>query len=195
MWRSALALVFVLPLLAVGCGGGGTSEPPAFRGLTVEGPEAPNFSLTDQHGRRISLAAQRGRWAIVSFLYTQCPDVCPAIAGNLNAALRTTPGRKAGLTILVVSVDPKRDTPPAVSRYARAHRLGPRFHYLIGSRSQLERVWRAYQIAVLPGPKGTIAHSATQLLIDPEGRPRLVYDSTIQTADVVHDLRLLEEEG
>jgi protein SCO1/2 len=132
---------------------------------------------------------------ILTFLYTYCPDVCPVIAGNLNAALRSAPARRAGLRVLVVSVDPKRDTPTAVRRYARRHRLLPAFHWLLGSRAQLQRVWRSYKVAVLPGPKGTITHSTFQLLIDPQGRERLVYNSTARTADFVHDLRLLAGEG
>jgi protein SCO1/2 len=193
MRRSAVALALALALLAVaaGCGGSG-GDRVALRGSDVpDHPAAPDLALRDQDGAEVTMAAQRGRWAIVTFLYTQCPDVCPVIAGNLNAALRSVPARPAGLRVLVVSVDPKRDTPAAVQRYARAHRLLPSFHWLVGSRAELAKVWRAYKVAVLPGPKGTITHSTFQLLVDPEGRERLVYDSTAQTADIVHDLRSL----
>lgn len=115
------------------------------------------------------------------------------IAGNLNAALASAAARRAGLRVLSISVDPARDTPAAARRYARQHRLAPAFLWLLGSRAQLERVWRAYRVAVLPGPKRTITHSTRELLIDPQGRERLVYDSTVQTADVVHDLDRLVE--
>jgi protein SCO1/2 len=161
----------------------------------VDEPAAPDFTLRDQNGRAVSMSDQRGRWSMITFLYTQCPDVCPAIAGNLNAAIPTPAGRQAGLHVLVVSVDPERDTLSTVRRYARQHRFVPGFHWLIGTRVELRRVWRAYHVAVLPGPKGTISHSTFQLLVDPEGRMRLAYDATVQTADVVHDLRLLEGES
>ncbi len=180
--------------MAAGCGGSGADAQASYRGTVLpERPAAPSLALRDQHGRTVTLAGQRGRWVLVTFLYTYCPDVCPVIAGNLNAALRSAPARRAGLRVFSVSVDPARDTPAAVRRYARQHRLAPSFLWLLGTRAELRKVWDAYRIAVLPGAKGTITHSAPSLLIDPEGRERLVYDSTVQTADVVHDLDRLAE--
>jgi cytochrome oxidase Cu insertion factor (SCO1/SenC/PrrC family) len=90
-----------------------------------------------------------------------------------------------------VSVDPARDTPAAVRRYARDHRLLPSFHWGLGTSAELKQVWRSYRVAVLPGKKGTVTHSTFELLVDPQGRERLLYDSTVQGADVVHDLNLI----
>jgi protein SCO1 len=189
-----VALVVVLVAAAAGCGGKSTDEQAAYRGTVLaDQPAAPAFTLRDQNGRAVSLAAQRGRWVIVTFLYTSCPDVCPVIAGNLNAALKSAPGRDADLRVLSVSVDPARDKPAAVRRYVRQHRLAPAFRWLLGTPAQLQPVWHAYRVAVLPGPKGTITHSTFELLIDPQGRERLVYDSSVQTADVVHDLGRIAE--
>jgi protein SCO1/2 len=137
------------------------------------------------------VAGQRGHWAIVTFLYTTCPDVCPVIAGNLNTALGSAAARKAGLKVLSVSVDPARDTPAAARRYARDHRLAASFLWGLGTKAELQKAWRAYRVAVLPGKKGTITHSTFELLVDPQGRERLVYDSLVKPADVVHDLDLL----
>jgi protein SCO1/2 len=191
--RRSLA-VLALVLLA-GCGGGG-GESADYRGTPVaEEIEAPAFALRDQGGRRVSLADYRGRWVIVGFLYTSCPDVCPVITLNLNNAIATPEGRRARLAVLTVSVDPARDTAAAVRRFARAHRLRADYRYLIGREAELAPVWRAYHVAILPGPKGSITHSTFQLLIDPEGRERLAYDSTVRAADVAHDLALLTEDG
>jgi protein SCO1/2 len=131
----------------------------------------------------------------VTFLYTNCPDVCPVIAGNLDRALRTPGGRRAGLRVLAVSVDPKGDTPEAVRRYVRRHRLAPAFRYLIGTPRSLERVWTAYHVASTRGPKGTVTHSAISILIDPAGRERVVYDSGVQARDVVSDLGKIQAQG
>jgi protein SCO1/2 len=189
----ALLALAAAPALA-GCGGGGPAAP-AYRGIEVpDSPPAPDFTLKDEHGRTVTMAGQRGHWVLMTFLYTYCPDVCPVIAGQLNAALRSAPARSVGLRVLSVSVDPRRDTPAAARKYARDHRLLPTFSWLLGSRSELKRVWDAYDIAVLAGPKQTVTHSAVQLLIDPEGRERLVYDSEVKTADVVADLRTLQDE-
>jgi protein SCO1/2 len=192
MRRSALGLL-ALVLLAAGCGGGqSASEQPAYRAVAiVDRTPAADFALRDEHGRAVSMAAERGHWVIVTFLYTTCPDVCPVIAGNLNAVLRSAPARRAGLRVLSVSVDPEHDTPAAVRRYARQHRLLPSFRWVLGTQAQLARVWRDYDVAVLPGPKREVAHSSFELLIDPDGQKRLLYDAEMKTADVVHDLGLL----
>jgi protein SCO1 len=187
-------VLLVLGLAASGCGGAGGDEESSLRGIVLpDRPEAPPLALHDQDGRPVTLAGERGRWVLVTFLYTYCPDVCPVIAGNLDAALRSGPGRRAGLKVLSVSVDPARDTPAAVRRYVRRHHLAPAFVWLLGTRSELKRAWRAYDVAVLPGAKGTLTHSTPTLLVDPEGRERVLYDTTVQTADVVHDLGRLAE--
>ena len=125
----------------------------------------------------------------MTFLYTYCPDVCPVIAGNLNAALRQRRPRRAGLRVLSVSVDPARDTPAAARRYSRDHQLSAEVPSGCSEPARSsQRVWRAYNIAVLPGKKRTVTALDVQILIDPEGHERLLYDSKVQTADVVHDL-------
>jgi protein SCO1/2 len=185
---------FALAAVAAGCGGGGSGvagpPPSPYRGQQLTGP-APGFSLHDDTGKTVSLAGARGHWVVVTFLYTHCPDVCPVIAGKLNAVLRTPLAKHAGLRVLAVSVDPRRDTPAAVRQYAKERSLLPTFSYLIGSHAQLARVWREYHIAVQAGPSGTVTHDAIEFLIDPRGRERLIYDRLDLgnlTADVVHDL-------
>jgi len=179
----------------VACAGcGGNAAKPEFRGQELSPPQAaPSFTLTDQQGRRVSMASARGHYAVVTFLYTHCPDVCPVIAGNLNRALASATARRAGLRVLAVSVDPRRDTSATVRRYAREHRLRPAFRYLIGTRAELAPVWRAFHVAAAPGPAGTVSHSTFEILVDPEGKERLIYDSQATAADFVHDLALLQQ--
>lgn len=187
MRRAAIFLGLVA--LCAGCGG---SAKPVFDGIVLTPPvTAPNFALLDQDGRRVTLAPERGHWTVVTFLYTNCPDVCPLIAANLNGALRSDAGRTAGLRVLAVSVDPARDTQRAVHRYVITHRLAPTFRFLIGTSSQLEPIWAAYHVAAQPGPHGSVTHSTFEILIDPEGKERLLYDATITTADLVGDLSKL----
>jgi protein SCO1 len=185
MRRAALLAV----LLLAGCGG---SKTPQLVGQAVDPPvRAPDFRLVDQSGRSVSVSAQRGHWLVVTFLYTHCPDVCPLIAAQLNRAIGTRVGREAGLRVISVSVDPRRDTPAAVKQYAITHRLAPSFRWGIGSRAELARVWRAYHVAALPGPRGTITHSTVSFLIDPEGNERAIYDATIKAEELTGDLAKL----
>jgi protein SCO1 len=197
MSRSCRVLASTLALAAVAaCTGCGASRPsvsgPApspYRGVLLKAPTAaPRFALHDQAGRLVGSQSERGHWFVVAFLYTHCPDVCPLIANNLRAAMRKLPD----LRVLAISVDPKGDTPAAVRGFLRTHRLPPRFRYLTGTRAQLAPVWRKFHIASTGGPKGTISHSAFELLIDPDGRERVFYDSTLHAADLEHDLPLLE---
>lgn len=140
----------------------------------------------------MQLSAQRGRVVVIAFLYTRCPDVCPVIAANLNQALRTLGPQAKDVRVLAVSVDPRGDTPRAVRRYVREHRLLPQFHYLIGSRRQLARVWKAYGVGVNPNNLDLVDHTAYELLVDPKGIGRVIYDSRVRTSAVVHDVRALQ---
>jgi protein SCO1 len=182
------ALLVAVVLLA-GCGG---SKAPKLAGVAVDPPaRAPNFVLEDQAGRTVTVSAQRGHWLVVTFLYTHCPDVCPLIAAHLNGAIAAPAGRRAGLHVIAVSVDPARDTLAAVRRYAVTHRLAPSFRWAIGSRAELVRVWHAYHVAAQPGPKGTITHSTFEILVDPQGRERAIYDSSLTTGQLTGDLTKL----
>jgi protein SCO1/2 len=196
----------ILPLLAVavlaaGCGSGEKkAEPDAaaatskLAGNAIPGPpvDAPAFALRDQDGKVVRLAGQRGKAVVVAFLYTKCPDVCPVIAGHLNAALRRLGPLRAKTRVIAVSVDPKNDTPAAVRRYVRAHRLVPEFRYLTGTRAQLAPVWNAYHVAVVQTASGAVAgHTTFEVLVDAHGVERALYDSRVQPGDVVHDVRAL----
>ena len=189
MRRSALLGALSLALLLIaGCGG---SKAPQFTGNAAPSVRAPNFALEDQSGKTITVTSQRGHWLVVTFLYTHCPDVCPLIAAHLNGALTSAAGRRAQLRVIAVSVDPERDTLAAVRRYAVTHRLAPTFHWAIGSRAQLARVWRAYHVATQPGPKATVTHSTFEILVDPQGKERLIYDQSLTTRQLTGDLAKL----
>jgi protein SCO1/2 len=157
--------------------------------------ETADFALRDQDGKLVRWSKLRGRFVVVSFLYTSCPDVCPLIAQNLNTALRRlTPAERAKVRMLAISVDPKGDTPAAVKRFVAEHRLLPEFRYLRGTEAQLGPVWRAWHVAVRTGNLDTVDHSAYELLVDPAGRGRVIYDAGVQWRDVLHDLRVLMRE-
>jgi len=194
MSRSWALLAALLAVVAcAGCGGSKakvSGPPPSpYRGFLLKSPEAaPAFELTDQAGRKLGSQSERGHWFVVAFLYTHCPDVCPLIANNLGAAMRKLPD----LRVLAISVDPKRDTPAAVRTFLSVHRLPAKFRYLTGTRAELAPVWAKFHIAATPGLKGTISHSAFELLIDPSGKERIFYDSTLRAVDLEHDLPLIE---
>ena len=151
MRRASLFLAFVL--LGGGCG---TQRPKlvdtppptttTFAGSRLTPPRpAPPLSLKDASGRRYTLNKRHGHFVLVTFLYTHCPDVCPLVASSLNTVLRTI-GPKAGVEVAALSVDPKGDTARSVRAYAKRMHLLPTFHYLIGSRAELEPAWAAWNV-------------------------------------------------
>ena len=179
-----------LPSLCAGCGSShAEGERPAAVAVSrascsSRSAAAPSFDLRDQAGRTLGSQSERGHWLVVAFLYTHCPDVCPLIANNLGAAMRKLPD----LRVLAVSVDPKGDTPAAVRTFLRVHRLPARFRYLTGTRAELAPVWKKFHVAAVGGPKGTVSHSAFELLVDPSGKERILYDASLRATDIEHDL-------
>src|SRR5712692_2867790 len=174
--RTACALA-ALAAVCSGCGAPGrAARQPRFEGRAVPSDtRAQDFALRDQNGRLIRLSEQRGRIVLLAFLYTHCTDVCPLIAKDLDGAVRSLGPRALSVRVLAVSVDPLGDTPTLVRRFMRERRLGPEFHYLIGTRAQLAPVWQAYNVLVEGRPADKVVHSAPVFLIDRSGRPRLFY--------------------
>jgi protein SCO1/2 len=95
------------------------------------------------------------------------------------------------LRVLAISVDPKNDTPASVKAFLRAHNLPARFRYVTGTRAQLAPVWARYHVAAIAGPKPIVSHTAFELLVDPQGRERVLYDAQVQASDVARDVRAL----
>ena len=203
--RAAAAAVAVtaLTLAVAGCGGGDSGTKvvtvdasaaavPPGAGRPVTNPQpAADFALRDQRGDLIRLSALRGKTVVIAFLYTQCPDVCPLIAESLNQALRDLGPARKDVRVLGISVDPEGDTPSAVRSFAAIHRLLPQFHYLTGTRAELEQVWKDYFVAVADRDDPIVDHSAYELLVDAEGIGRIRYDSEVRPEAVVSDIKAL----
>lgn len=193
----------VLPLLLLaavlaGCGSSNAAETTTtpthrFAGGELAPPKtAPPIALHTANGKNVTLAAQHGRYVLVTFIYTHCPDVCPLITQNLNAALRAIgPSARKNVRVLAVSVDPVGDTPNAVRAYAREKHLYPQFEYLIGTRAELRRVWKAWHVLAVQAKPDLVDHVAYTALIDTKGKERVLYDSSVHATQVVHDLRVL----
>jgi protein SCO1/2 len=108
--------------------------------------QAFDFNLRDQHGRLVSLASNRGKVVVLTFLYTSCRDLCPAQAAEIVDAVTRVGGK--GVVVYGVSVDPVGDTPEHVNEWLEHHGLEDApVEYLSGTKAQLEPVWRAYGIA------------------------------------------------
>jgi cytochrome oxidase Cu insertion factor (SCO1/SenC/PrrC family) len=128
---------------------------------------APDFALVDQHGRRIALQSLRGRPVAVTFVYAHCQTMCPLVVDTLKQAVPAGPA-----TVLIVTLDPWRDTPGALPGIARQWDVPANFHVL-SSRSveEVARVVDAYQVPFQRDEtSGEIAHPGLVFLVDPRGR-------------------------
>src|SRR5205823_2586825 len=161
-----------------------------FAGSALTPPRpAPAIDLHDAWSRPVTLAAQRGRYVLVTFLYVHCTDVCPLIAQNLNAALRRLGPARSRVRVLAISVDPRGDTRTAVRRYIAQRGLVPQFRYLIGTRAELARAWAAWHVVAIRRNPELVDHVAYTALVDPSGKQRVLYASKETAAQGHHDLR------
>jgi protein SCO1 len=188
-WVTALLVGSAALVVSIGVA---TAKTPKFVGPTIAHPSvAPDFTLRDQSGRVIRLSAERGKVVMITFLYTHCPDQCPLTAIHIDDALERLGPRGKDVVALAVTVDPKGDTPAAVRAYARSHRLLPEFHYLTGSKTALERIWRLYDVTpVRPGGPDP-DHTLYVLLLDRSGKTRVLFDALAKPAAMAHDLGVL----
>jgi len=139
-------------------------------GLTVGGP----FSLVDGDGKPVTDQTWRGKYLLVYFGYTYCPDVCPTTLTNVATALDKLGSKADRLQPLFITVDPKRDTPAVVKQYAAA--FSPRLVGLTGSPEQIAAAAKAYRVYYAehrtgPGPDDySMDHSSVLYLMGPDGR-------------------------
>ena len=92
--------------------------------------------------------------------------------------------------MLAISVDPVGDTQKAVRQFVSSHQLLPEFRYLIGSDAKLRPVWQSYNVTSIRRKSGDVDHTLYTLLVDRNGKGRVLYDATALPGEVAHDLRL-----
>ena len=176
-------------IVAAGC-----APAPRLVGDPLPSPLAPNFALIDgPTGETIVLSSLRGRVVLLTFLYTSCPDTCPLTAETLRNAHDLLGPAATQVAFVAVSLDPARDTPSAARRFVEEHRLQGVLRYLIGSRSELTKVWAEYGVAQAPLDQ-FVAHTDVIYLIDRNERGRVVLHSDVPSDVLASDLRILLQE-
>ncbi len=198
-WRRSVALLGGAAAAAIlsACGSStvatGAGSSGGLQGLILRpAKRAPALALRSYTGQPVNIEAFHGKAVLVTFVYTHCPDVCPLIVSSLAAAHRQLGPAARRLQILAVTVDPRRDTPSAIRQFLAARGATGRMDYLLGSRSQLARTWRAWDVAVTVDAGRTVAgHSAVVYGVTASGRMAVVYPSNVAPAQIVHDVPLL----
>ena len=212
----ALTLLALAPAL-LACSA--APMPEDFKGTPfTNARQAQDFVLTDQFGAPKSLSGDfSGKVVALTFLYTECPDVCPIVANHLRDVSASVEEDGMDAAIVIVSVDPQRDTVESALAYSERWGMSERWTYLVGEEATLKDVWKAYYIdPYIHGPgrgdssskaaptvgagsggvsalveqTGRVIHSAPIYIIDADGVMRSAFTLPLEAADVAHDIRL-----
>lgn len=155
---------------------------------------APAFTLIDQNGKPVSLKDFRGTALLVSFIYTECKDICPVlpqIVGRADQWLSTE--EKKRIRFVGISLDPNRDKPEKLRSFMKQHNLSPeRWTLLTGSLKEATQTANDYGIVAKPDVNGEIVHNAVYILIDPQGNLRTefhgLFSPSEEIAKVLHQI-------
>ena len=174
--RFALGLVAGLILVAV-IGAiefhaffGGPAAPPPVAAAAAGGP----FSLIDGSGATVTDRTYRGKWELVFFGYTYCPDLCPTTLNTITDALAALGPLADKVQPLFITVDPRRDTPAVIGDYVK--NFSPRIVGLTGSAEAIAAVAKEYKVYYAVHRTGNgpddylMDHSGFVYLMDPDGR-------------------------
>jgi protein SCO1/2 len=196
MIRTPLALVPYLVAAATILGGILWHEADQIGGLgrmvetgtaSVGGP----FTLTDQDGKTRTASDLRGRYLLIYFGYSFCPDVCPTTLAEMGAALDKLGPKKNRVVPLFITIDPERDTPKVLNGYMKS--FGSNFVGLTGSMKQIEQVASEYRVYIrkrpLPGGSYSMDHSGAIYLMGPDGKFVTYYEDELGPDRIADDLR------
>jgi protein SCO1/2 len=193
MAASAILAIALVAAIALGGSFGKSASPGGdFEGAAFPpGVHAHDFTLTNQHGQKISLSSYRGRVVMLAFVFSNC-HTCVLVADQVRGALGELEGSSRPST-LFVSTDPQADTRASVNRFLEETSLSGQVEYLTGTQKQLQPIWKSY--AISPASAGRTAAEAgiTVLLIDRKGIERVGFEvEQITPEGLTHDIRLLE---
>ena len=169
-------------------------RPHTFHGTVIQSPEPSyDFKLSGAKGD-VSLSDFRGKLVLVYFGYTFCPDICPATLGNVNQALKKLGDQADDVQLIMISLDPERDTPERLAQYVAQFR--PSFIGITGTKEQIDMVTSLYGIFYekkqgSDATKYLIDHTATLMVIDREGYLKLVFPFGVTPDEIADDLKYM----
>ena len=178
----AAAWFFVLPMF----------QPHVFHGQVIQSNQAaPSIELDGPNGTKVRLSDFEGKVVVLYFGYTFCPDVCPTTLAKLNQAMGLLGDKAQDVQVIMISVDPKRDTPAVLQEY-KAH-FNPTFIGLTGDPDTIDRIATTYGVyyEAEEGSEATgylVNHTATLMIVDRDGYLKLVLPFEGTAEEVADDL-------
>ena len=184
---AALALSAVL----AGCG----KKELAFLGSDITGTQlGRDLDMIDGSGKARTLDDYKGKVAVVFFGFTQCPDVCPTAMSELAQTMELLGSDAQKVQVIMVSVDPARDTPEILSAYVKA--FNPSFVGLTGTEEQLGKTAKSFKAYYAKSSGGTaeqysMDHASSFYILDQEGEARVLVSGNASAQDIASDIRQL----
>lgn len=158
---------------------------------------APEFTLTKQDGKRLALKDLRGKVLAITFIFASCADTCPLLTAKM-AGIQDRLGSNFGPKVYFVSitVDPERDTPEVLKRYAEAYKANPAgWAFLTGTKAEIRDVANRYGIYYKKTARGDVDHTFLTSLVDRNGTLRVQYMGVkFDPDEMLRDLRSLMRE-
>ncbi|QHS09180.1 SCO family protein [Sinimarinibacterium sp. NLF-5-8] len=166
-------------------------------GTLLQTPRAlPSLALTDENGATLDNAWLRDHWTLIFPGFTYCPDVCPTTLALLNQVQQQVDPKAQKLRVLLLSIDPERDTPELLKRYVSY--FNPDFKAATTTEPALRNIAQALGVAYVKVPGKTddsysMDHSSALILIDPQGRIAGYFTPPLRVDVLSQDLRKLLE--
>jgi protein SCO1/2 len=174
----------------------GCDSRPQFKSTDITGADyGKALDLTDHNGKPRHLEDFRGKAVVVFFGFTHCPDVCPTTLAEMSQVVKQLGPDGDRVQVLLVTVDPERDTREALAKYVTA--FDPRFLGMYGDLEATRRVAKDFNVYFekrKTGDSYSVDHSAQSYVIDPQGRLRLFVRHDRISSDLPDDLKTLLRE-
>jgi protein SCO1/2 len=192
LWFRSFLLTSAVVLLSA------CSDQSNFIGSDITGGDiGQGWTLSDHHGNPATPERFEGRVTVVFFGFTQCPDICPTSLSEVNNALAQLGEQAKEVQVLMITVDPERDSADVMRAYLAVFSDGlpNEFLGLTGSPEEIRQTAQAFRAyyAKVPSPNGdyTMDHSASYYLLDKDGKARVLLSNQAGPQALANDIKLL----
>lgn len=167
----------------------------SFVGSDITGTQlGRDLDMIDDSGKPRTIDDYKGKVAVVFFGFTQCPDVCPTAMAELAQTMELLGSDAAKVQVLMISVDPARDTPEILSAYVKA--FNPAFVGLTGTEEQLGKTAKSFKAYYAKSSGGTaeqysMDHASSFYILDKDGEARVLVSGNAAAKDIASDIKQL----
>ncbi len=161
---------------------------------------APDFALTDENGQPFNLSDLRGKWILLAYGYTHCPDVCPLTLSHLRDVKKIVDPNGDQVQVVFVTIDPERDTPDIMQKYvSHFDKAFPqKFKGLSGTPEEIAAAAKPYRVKYEKKETGSadgysMGHTAEVYLIDPQFNWRMTFPFGVKAEEIAADLQTLRQ--